>query len=166
MTILNAPVDWWSKSHKNSNGPRQSHDTTVHTPHHLLDMIASTDFVSWQKTELVKNSVRISKCRLLINFNFLLALQGKSEQWKHNMPHTYTQVHATCTPVTINSYTQGYSLQGFEILCLFLLYCRRNKSEISISDLFILRQYSCKHLEILDNNRLINAKLIDDNLPD
>lgn len=59
-------------------GPRQSHDRTVHTPHHLLDTIASTDFVSWQRTEIVKNSASISKCRLLINFNFLLALQGRS----------------------------------------------------------------------------------------
>lgn len=56
-----------------------NHMIQLCTPHHLLDTTASTDFVSWQRTEIVKNSASISKCRLLINFNFLLALKVKSE---------------------------------------------------------------------------------------
>lgn len=68
-------------------GP-DNYRTELHSPHHLLDTTASADFVSWQRTEIVKNSASISKCRLLINFNFLLAPQGKSEQGAHNVPHT------------------------------------------------------------------------------
>lgn len=137
--------------------PRQSHDG-VHTPHHLGDTTASTHFVSWQGTEIVKNSASVSKCRLLINFNFPLALQGASEQ--ASAPRaTYTQVHATRTPVIINS-LPGLSATSLEGLCLFLLYPRRNKPQIA-SYLFIHCQL--QHLEILDHNHLINAKLIDDN---
>lgn len=43
---------------------------------------------------------------------------------------TYAQVHATCAPVIIDSYP-GLPTKAFEILCLFLLYPRRNKPEIS-----------------------------------
>lgn len=87
MTVLNASVKWWSNLIKILQGPRQSHDG-VHTPHHLWDMTASTDFVSWHRTKIVPNSASISKCGLLINFNFPLAPQGKREQWRRPVPHT------------------------------------------------------------------------------
>lgn len=126
---LNAAVDWWPKSYEEVSMHLDNHRLQLHTVHHLSDPTASTDFVSWRRTATVKNSPSVSKRRVLINFNFLLALEG---EWAAKaLCATSAPVQAARTPVIINA-SPGLATQELEILCLFLLYPRRNKSEGSI----------------------------------
>lgn len=112
------------------HGAGQSHDTTVHTPHHLLDMTASTDFVSWQRTEIVKNSATVSKC----GFSLILISCWLYKEWLSS-ESTMCHIHlSSCHMYTCNHKLLSKAIHWniWDFVCLFLLYPRRNKSEISI----------------------------------